>query len=250
MKPEMSLAASNDAGDVSVPRHIAIIMDGNSRWAKAAGKSSRHGHQKGADALKKLLEDCRGLEVEYLTVYAFSAENWNRSEYEVSYLMDLLRHYLKKEVRQLHENGVRLRFIGDRSRLAKEIRSDMEIAEKLTRQNSALTLTVALSYGGRQEMVRAMQSIAQAVKDGLLLPENIDEQILIQSLDTAGLPDPDLLIRTGGEQRISNFLLWQSAYTEFYFTDTLWPDFSVDHFKEAIASFQQRERRYGARKSS
>lgn len=230
-----------------VPRHIAIIMDGNGRWAQARHLPRKMGHQRGADALRGMLEGCRELAVEYITIYAFSSENWNRSEPEVSDLMELMRFYLRKEVKNLHKNKVRVCFIGDRLRLSADIQKELQAAEELTAGNTSLCLTVALSYGSRQEMVRGIQKIAQKVASGELAPDAIDEQMLMSHLDTTALPDPDLLIRTGGDQRLSNFLLWQSAYTELYFTDTLWPDFTIDHLKAAIADYQGRERRFGGR---
>ena len=233
-----------------LPEHVAIIMDGNGRWAEKHKKPRKLGHQKGSEALKKLLEGCRGLGVKYITVYAFSSENWNRSEPEVTDLMELMRFYLRKEINTLHKNDVRLQFIGDRTRLSNDICDELQRAEKLTGKNQSLHLTVALSYGGRQEMLRAIQTIAVEVADGKLTPEEVDEYTLLAHLDTSNLPDPDLLIRTGGEMRISNFLLWQSAYTELYFTPTLWPDFTIDDLKAAIAEYGKRERRYGARHDS
>ncbi len=242
-----SLAASATrhlAPDTS-PTHVAIIMDGNGRWAKARGLPRTAGHKKGADSLRTVMNACRDNGVQYLTVYAFSSENWKRPAGEVSDLMQLLKLYLSREISELHENGIRLRFIGDRAQLAPDILSMLENAEKLTAGNTQFHFTVALSYGSRQEMLRAVQRVAARVKEGELQPEEITEEMLISSLDTAGLPDPDLLIRTGGEQRLSNFLLWQSAYAEFYFTPTLWPDFSAEHFNQAISEYAKRERRYG-----
>ena len=229
------------------PRHVAIIMDGNGRWAEARHLPRKMGHQKGAEALRTLLEGCRDIGIEYITVYAFSSENWNRSEPEVNDLMELMRFYLRKEVKTLHKNGVRVRFIGDRSRLSADIQQELTASETLTANNGALNLTVALSYGSRQELVRGVATMAQKVARGELLPDAIDESTLLAHLDTSALPDPDLLIRTGGEQRLSNFLLWQSAYAELYFTDTLWPDFSIDDLKDAINDYHRRDRRFGGR---
>lgn len=229
------------------PHHIAIIMDGNGRWAAARHLPRKAGHQRGADALRNLLEGCPTLGVSHITVYAFSSENWGRPGEEVSDLMDLMRFYLRREVKTLHKNGVRIRFIGNRARLSADIQHELHTAESLTQANSSLNLTVALSYGSRQELVHAMQTLAAKVASGTCEVTRIDERTIEAHLDTATLPDPDLLIRTGGEKRLSNFLLWQSAYTELYFTDTLWPDFSVEHLKVAIEDFCGRERRFGGR---
>jgi undecaprenyl diphosphate synthase len=227
------------------PQHVAIIMDGNGRWAKSRGLPRTAGHKKGADTLRTVLNACREAGVKYLTIYAFSSENWQRPEAEVSDLMQLLRHYLENEIRTMHENGVRMRFIGNLAKLAPDIRDQVHKAETLTQENTEFNLTVALSYGGRQELVRAAQKLATEVAQGIRSPEAITEKALAGALDTHDLPEPDLLIRTGGEQRISNFLLWQSAYAEFYFTPVLWPDFSAVHFREALEEYSRRERRYG-----
>ena len=225
------------------PRHIAIIMDGNGRWAKQQRKPLREGHRQGSQALKNLLENSRDLGLEYITVYAFSSENWNRPKDEVSDLMELLRYYLRHEIKTLHKHDVKIRFIGDRSRLSDDIQRELERTENLTQNNSAITLIIALSYGSRQELVRATQAIsAQNIP-----VHEIDEACIEAHLDTAGIPDPDLLIRTGGDMRISNYLLWQMAYTELYFTDILWPDFTIEHLKEAIAAYSLRDRRFGGR---
>ncbi len=229
----------------TLPQHVAIIMDGNGRWAKARGLPRTAGHKKGADALRNVLNACRDAGVKYLTIYAFSAENWKRPADEISDLMQILRHYLDKELQTLHENNVRLRFIGDLPQLDKDIRAQINDAMELTSRNRAFNLTVALSYGSRQEIVRAVRKLATEIASGKIKAEAISEDDIAQALDTAGLPEPDLLIRTGGEQRLSNFLLWQSAYTEFYFTPTLWPDFDRDHFTKALQDYAKRERRYG-----
>jgi undecaprenyl diphosphate synthase len=225
---------------------VAIIMDGNGRWARARGLPRAVGHRQGAEAVKRAARAAGDLGIRYLTLFGFSSENWKRSETEVDDLMGLLRHYLRSEIAELHANGVRLRVIGDRQRLARDIRSLIDNAEATTRGNDALHLTVALSYGGRQELVSAMRRLAEEVRDGRLIPDQLDERMIADRLDTHDLPDPDLLIRTSGEQRISNFMLWQSAYTEFYFTPTLWPDFAKTHLEDAIQEFQTRERRFGA----
>ena len=233
------------ACDSALPRHVAIIMDGNGRWAKARGLPRTAGHKKGADALRTILNACRDSGVQYLTIYAFSSENWKRPSEEISDLMQLLQHYLHRELESLHENKVRLRFIGDLTPLAADIRRQIDDAEALTERNLAFNLTIALSYGSRQELARAMRKLAQQVKEGTLEPDVINEEHLTYALDTANMPEPDLLIRTGGEQRLSNFLLWQSAYTELYFTPVLWPDFDKMHFKAALDDYATRERRYG-----
>lgn len=230
---------------VSMPRHVAIIMDGNGRWAKARGLNRAAGHKKGAEALHALLNSAHELGLEYLTIYAFSSENWKRPENEISDLMLLLRHYLRHEVKTLHTNGVCLKIIGDRTQLAADIRTEIEHAEALTACNTRFHLNVALSYGSRQEIARAFQALAREVEAGKRDAASITEKIIADTLDTAGLPDPDLLIRTGGDQRLSNFLLWQSAYTELYFTPVLWPDFTAQHLKDAIHDYARRERRYG-----
>ncbi len=226
------------------PAHIAIIMDGNGRWAQQRGIPRKLGHRQGAEALRKILEHCQELPfLSHLTVYAFSSENWKRSDTEVNDLMELLAHYLTKEAKKLHEKGVKIRFIGDRTRLADDIHKSLEDVESLTKNNNVFTLVIALSYGSRQEIVRAMKRLAELE----IAPTEITEESVSRVLDTNGIPDPDLLIRTGGDQRLSNFLLWQSAYTELYFTEALWPDFTPDHLRHAIESFSQRERRFGAR---
>jgi undecaprenyl diphosphate synthase len=229
----------------SLPSHVAIIMDGNGRWAKSRGLPRTAGHKKGADTLRSTLNACRDAGVHYLTIYAFSAENWKRPSDEISDLMQLLRHFMERELDTMHENKVRLRFIGDLSQLDKDIRASIDDATQLTARNTAFHLTVALSYGSRQEIVRAVRKMAAQVQAGTLAVEAIDETLLTHTLDTADLPEPDLLIRTGGEHRLSNFLLWQAAYTEFYFTPVLWPDFDAAHFRQALQDYAGRERRYG-----
>lgn len=228
-----------------LPTHLAIIMDGNGRWAKSRGLPRTAGHKKGADALRRTLDNCSKAGINYLTIYAFSSENWKRPTDEISDLMQLLQHYLHNELETLHEKGVRLRFIGDLSKLSKEIYGQLEHAKQLTERNKDFHLTIALSYGSRQEIVHTAQKLAQLVKDGKLETSQITEELFSQSLDTADLPEPDLLIRTGGETRLSNFLLWQSAYTEFYFSPTLWPDFDKADLNSALNDYAKRERRYG-----
>lgn len=236
--------AKQQSEDV-LPTHIAIIMDGNGRWAKSRFLPRIAGHRKGAEAVKEAVKGCIELGIPHLTLYAFSSENWNRSTAEVNDLMDLLRYYLQKEIDVLHKNNVRIRVIGDRTRLTPDIRENIAGAEQLTAENTTLNLTVALNYGGRQEIVRAVKDIAGSIAAGEIQATDVDEATFSRFLYTGGLPDPDLLIRTSGEQRLSNFLLWQLAYAELFFTDVLWPDFTVAKLKEAVSSFKQRERRYG-----
>lgn len=231
--------------DRQVPRHVAIIMDGNGRWARARGLPRVAGHRKGAEAVRTTIRAAIEAGVEFLTLYGFSSENWKRPASEVSDLMGLLRLYLRSEIASLHENGVRLSIIGDRERLAPDIVSLIEEAESLTAGNRRLVLTMALSYGGRAEIAAAARRLAERVKAGDLDPAAIDEDAFAGQLFTRDIPDPDVLIRTSGEKRISNFLLWQSAYTEFLFVDTLWPDFGQADFNEALGEFRRRERRYG-----
>ena len=228
------------------PVHVAIIMDGNGRWAKARGLPRVAGHRRGADAVRQALEGCGELGIRYLTLFGFSSENWKRPASEVDDLMGLLRHYLRGEIAQLHAKGVRVRVIGDRTRLAPDIVSLITNAEEMTRENDALHLTVALSYGGRAEIAQAARALARHAREGRIDPEMVDETMFARHLYTADMPDPDLIIRTSGEQRVSNFLLWQSAYAEFVFIDTLWPDFTMRALAEAVREFQRRDRRFGA----
>lgn len=216
-----------------LPQHIAIIMDGNGRWAKSKGLPRTAGHKQGAETTRKMISECAKLGVKYLTIYAFSSENWNRPAKEVSFLMDLLLYQLKHEVKVLHQAGVRLLVIGDREKLNQEVRDAIAKAEELTANNDKLNLVIALSYGSRQEILNAVQASGGNVVK------------FEQNLLTANIPDPDLLIRTGGEKRISNFLLWQIAYTELYFSDKLWPEFEESDLHAAIADFSKRERRFG-----
>lgn len=230
------------------PVHVAIVMDGNGRWAKARGLPRAAGHRRGAEAVRQAVRSAIDLGVGYLTLFGFSSENWRRPASEIHDLMGILRLYLRGEVAELHKNGIRLRIVGDRERLAPDIIELIESAEALTRENRSLVLTLALSYGGRQDIVQAARALARAAEDGRLDPATIDEALFARSLWTADLPDPDLVIRTSGERRLSNFLLWQSAYAEFVFLDTLWPDFAKSHFEHAIREFHGRERRYGTRR--
>jgi len=242
----VNIGTEAEAPDGAVPRHVAIIMDGNGRWAKARGLPRTIGHREGAEALRRAVRASVEFGVDYLTVFGFSSENWKRPPEEVTDLMGLLRLYLRKEIVEIDKNGVRLRVIGDRDRLSADIIQLIEDAEQRTAGNTRLNLTVALSYGGRAEIVRAAQQLAKAVRAGSLDPEDIDEAAFHRHLFTAETPDPDLVIRTSGEKRISNFLLWQSAYAEYVFMDKLWPDFTGDDLKMAIAEFGGRKRRYGA----
>jgi undecaprenyl diphosphate synthase len=226
----------------SVPRHIAIIMDGNGRWAKQRFMPRVAGHQRGVEALREVVKACRDLGVEYLTVFAFSSENWRRPAEEVSFLMSLFLIMLEREVAKLHQNNIRLKIIGDRSRFDDKLRQAMREAEQLTAKNSALTLTVAANYGGRWDVMQAVQAM---LKEHPQLAQSFSEEDLQPYLSMCDAPEPDMFIRTGGEQRISNFMLWQLAYTELYFTDTLWPAFDRNELDKAIASYRQRERRFG-----
>jgi undecaprenyl diphosphate synthase len=231
------------------PRHIAIIMDGNGRWAQARGRPRLFGHHAGAKRVREIVEACPDLGVKYLTIFAFSTENWKRTQVEVAGLMSLFRRYITKEARALKEEGVRVRFIGDRVRLDKKLIALMDELEQLTEGNDRVHLTIALNYGGRDEVARATKRLAQDVAAGLLDPGKIDEETLPRYLDTRVLPDPDLVIRTSGEARISNFLLWQSAYAEYEFIDTLWPDFSAEIFAGLVGNYSGRDRRYGGVKT-
>ena len=228
-----------------VPAHIAIIMDGNGRWARARGLPRIAGHRQGVEAVRSTVRACSDLGISYLTIYAFSSENWKRPISEVDDLMGLLRLYIQRELAELGREGVRIRFIGDRRRLAEDINHLIAASEENTKNNTGLTLTVAINYGGRQEILEAARGFARDVRDGKLDPEDISEQVFESYLESEVLPDPDLLIRTSGEQRLSNFLLWQSAYAEFVFITTLWPDFKREHLEQAIQEYQRRERRYG-----
>jgi undecaprenyl diphosphate synthase len=233
-----------------MPRHVAIIMDGNGRWAKARGLPRIAGHNRGTEAVRRVVRGAKDLGIRYLTLYGFSSENWKRPLAEVDDLMGLLRRFLQSEIAELDKAGVRLRVIGERGRLSPDIVRLIGDAEDLTRDHDQLTLTVAISYGGRQEIVAAARRLARESAAGGIDPESIDEDRFADCLLTSDMPDPDLVIRTSGEQRISNFLIWQSAYSELVFTDKLWPDFSVEDLAEAIREYQRRDRRYGALVSS
>ena len=233
------------AEEKRVPAHVAIILDGNGRWAKAKGMPRNYGHLQGAIAVEDILVDARDLGIKYLTVYAFSTENWNRPEKEVSALMTLLQNYLKTSIKKSMKNNVRCRVIGEKSRLSADIQKAIKDLEETTAGNTGLTFTIAINYGSRDEITRAVRKVAEKCVAGQLLPNAITEASIEQELDTAFLPDPDLLIRTCGEQRISNFLLWQCAYTEFYYTDIAWPDFNKAELEKAIAAYGRRDRKYG-----
>ncbi|SIO18549.1 undecaprenyl diphosphate synthase [Rhodovulum sp. ES.010] len=228
------------------PAHVAIIMDGNGRWAQMRGRPRLYGHQAGARRVREIVESCPSLGIRYLTIFAFSTENWKRTQAEVTGLMTLFRRYIQKEAQELLQNGVRVRFIGDRDRLDPKLVEMMRRLEELTEANDLVHLTIALNYGGRDEVARATKRLAREVAAGRLDPEDVDAETLAHFLDTCLLPDPDLVIRTSGEARISNFLLWQSAYAEYEFTPVLWPDFTRDHFAEILDNFGTRERRFGA----
>jgi undecaprenyl diphosphate synthase len=228
-----------------LPRHVAIIMDGNGRWARKRLLPRHAGHREGVKAVRRIVEACKARGIEALTLFAFSSENWRRPAKEVGLLMDLFFSTLQREVDRLDRNGVRLRFIGERRAFGEKLQRLMDAAERQTEHNQELTLTIAANYGGRWDIAQAAQRLAQEVRDGRLQPEEIDDQTLGARLSLADLPEPDLFIRTGGEERVSNFLLWQLAYTELYFTETLWPDFDRHAFDEALISFAGRQRRFG-----
>jgi undecaprenyl diphosphate synthase len=238
MKPDPPVSSN-------LPRHVAIIMDGNGRWARRRLLPRLEGHRQGAKAVRRAVEFCRRKGIRVLTLYAFSTENWQRPKSEVSGLMSLLSQYLDSELDELHANDIRLRTIGDMTRLPKALAEKVRAAEEKTAQNKTMTLNIALSYGGRQDIVNAAVEVSKAVKAGRMDADSITEEVFAQFLATRDLPDPDLLIRTGGEVRISNFLLWQCAYAELYFTPLLWPDFDDYTFTEALQAYQERQRRFG-----
>lgn len=228
-----------------LPCHVAIIMDGNGRWAQKRHKPRLFGHKAGADSVSDIVETCREIGIKYLTLYAFSSENWNRPAQEVTGLMTILKKYLESELPKMQKNDIRLMSIGDHSRLPDNVREALDHTIKETATNSRLTLNLALSYGGRDEIVRAVRKIAAKCTEGTIDPGDVTAELITENLDTNKIPDPDLLIRTGGEARISNFLLWQLSYAEIYFTDVMWPDFRKNVFLQALVDFQQRERRFG-----
>lgn len=239
------MAKKEETLQLNIPNHVAIILDGNGRWAKKRMMPRNYGHIQGAKTVEQICEDADSLGIKYLTVYAFSTENWNRPEEEVSMLMKLLKTYLKDCVKRANNNNMKVRVIGEKSRLSDDIRNRIEELEQSSKDNTGLNFTIALNYGSRDEILRAVKMIAEDSANGKLKPEAITEQTISVYLDTAGIPDPDLLIRTSGEERLSNFLLWQLAYTEFYFTDVLWPDFNKKELIKAIEKYSQRNRRYG-----
>lgn len=230
---------------MNVPNHIAIILDGNGRWAKSKGMPRNYGHAQGAKNVEVICEEAYKMGVQYLTVYAFSTENWNRPQDEVDALMKLLRNYMKTCLKTAEKNRMCVKVIGDKSRLDEDIRNRIDELEKATVHNDGLHFQIALNYGSRDEILRAVKNIAQDVKTGLLETEKLDESVFSAYLDTKDIPDPDLMIRTSGEERISNFLLWQLAYTEFYFTSVPWPAFSKEELIKAIEAYNNRDRRYG-----
>ena len=229
----------------AMPRHVAIIMDGNGRWAARRGLPRSAGHRAGVDALRRAVRAAAEFGIEYLTIYSFSSENWSRPASEVSFLLDLLRRFIRQDVAELHRSGVRIKVVGSRDDLDPGIVALLNDAERLTHENSTLNLVVAFNYGSRQEISRAVSAIAEKIASGEMSASDISPELIAENLDTAGIPDPDLLIRTGGEQRISNFLLWQCAYTEFVFVDEFWPDFNQDIFARALGEFSLRDRRFG-----
>ncbi len=228
-----------------VPHHVAIILDGNGRWAKSKGMPRNYGHMQGAKTVEVICEEAYKMGIQYLTVYAFSTENWNRPQDEVDALMKLLRNYMKTCLKTAAKNNMCVRVIGEKSRLDEDIRNRIAELEEATKNNTGLHFQIAINYGGRDEIVRAVKKLAQQVSDGTLQPETITEQTISDTLDTHGIPEPDLLIRTCNELRISNFLLWQLAYTEFYFTPVAWPDFTKEELEKAVEAYNRRDRRYG-----
>ena len=231
-----------------IPRHIAIIMDGNGRWATARGQPRASGHRQGVEALRRTVRAAGDIGIEYLTLYSFSSENWSRPAAEVRFLLELLKRFIRTDVAELHRANVRIIVIGERDGLEPGLLSLIDEAESLTRENTALKLVIAFNYGSRQEITRAARAIAIKVAEGKIDPADINQAVIGNHLDTAAMPDPDLLIRSGGEQRLSNYLLWQCAYTEFVFVPEYWPDFSREILERCIAEFQMRDRRYGGLK--
>ena len=230
---------------MNVPNHVAIILDGNGRWAKAKGLPRTAGHVQGAKTVEQICEDAYIMGINYLTIYAFSTENWTRPDNEVVTLMNLLRNYMKNSIKRAQKNNMCVRVIGDKTRLAEDLQASIAELEQATQNNTGLHFQIAINYGGRDELRRAVTKLAEQVTAGTLKPEDIVEDSIAAQLDTAGLPDPDLLIRTSGEQRISNFLLWQTSYAELYFTPVLWPDFDKNELAKAVEVYQNRDRRYG-----
>jgi undecaprenyl diphosphate synthase len=248
-EPKPSSKALPDSGDVATlrppPRHVAIIMDGNGRWAKARGLPRALGHREGVEALRRAVEASRDLGLSHLSVYAFSTENWNRPQSEIDALFDLLRLFVRRDLARLNRDGVRIRIVGAREGLNDDILGLIDEAVDTTKANTRLTLNIAFNYGGRSEIVAAMKQIAAAVKEGRIKPEQIDEAMVSRMLWTSDSPEPDLVIRTSGELRLSNFLLWSGAYAELMFMDLLWPDFTKESLEKAIDAFRRRDRRFG-----
>ena len=245
MTAQLITTLSSEINLAKLPKHVAVIMDGNGRWAKQRGLPRIEGHRRGANTLKEMLRYCKDLGIGTLTAYAFSTENWGRPTGEVSFLMGLFERLLQKELREMEEEEVCINFIGDLSPLPPSLQQEMRHSTERTKNNKGVFFNVAINYGSRHEMVKACQAIAEKVQQGELSPSEINESTISQHLYTSASPDPDLLIRTSGEMRLSNFLLWQLAYTEIYVTDTMWPDFDNEQFDRAIESFQQRDRRFG-----
>ena len=231
--------------DHPLPRHVAIIMDGNGRWAHARGLARKNGHLRGIAVARKIIVHCQECGIEYLTLYGFSRDNWSRPAHEVSYLFSLLRQFIARDLAQLHEAGIRIRFIGEKSGLGDELCAGIQHAEDMTRYNTGLNLTIAFNYSARGELIRACRALCVDAQSGQLDPEQISDSQITGRLDTRDVPDPDLIVRTGGEQRLSDFLLWQAAYSEFYFADIHWPDFDEASFDEAIEEYRRRERKFG-----
>ena len=241
----MAKKAVVDMTNMKIPNHVAVILDGNGRWAKKRLMPRNYGHMQGAKTVEKICTEAWNMGIKYLTVYAFSTENWKRPQDEVDALMKLLSKYLDDFKKRSDTEDMRLRIIGDKNGLSEEIRAKISELEEYTKDNQGLNFTIAINYGSRDEMVRAMKKVALDVKEGKVSPEDISEDMFENYLDTIGIPDPDLLIRTSGEQRLSNYLLWQLAYTEFYFTDVLWPDFSREELEKAVLAYNKRDRRFG-----
>lgn len=239
------MAKREELSNLNIPNHVAIILDGNGRWAKKRFMPRNYGHMQGAKVVEQICEDADSIGIKYLTVYAFSTENWNRPQDEVDALMKLLRNYLKDCIKRANNNNMRVRVIGEKSGLSDDIRNKIEELEECSKNNTGLNFTIALNYGSRDEIVRAVREISKDVKDGKIGESDIDDKMISNYLDTRGIPDPDLLIRTSGEERLSNFLLWQLAYTEFYFTDVLWPDFNKKELIKAVEKYNERDRRFG-----
>jgi len=247
MSEDTHLSASGEVLETVIPHHVAIIMDGNNRWAKRNGVPGPAGHRAGVEAVRGVLRSCRNQGVKVLTLFAFSSENWGRPQPEVRSLLALLTRYLRNEVREMHKDGIRLRFIGQRHKFGNRLRRLMEQAEALTRDNTVSTVVIALDYGGQWDIAQAAKKLAYQVQAGTLDPEDITAELIDRNISIADLPRPDLCIRTGGDARISNFMLWHFAYSELYFTNTLWPDFGELEFARALADYSRRERRFGLR---